>query len=145
VKDEYCIIIGRFSLRQLRVALVARRFRLFGERRNQCDEPNRSGSLRNFISWKYSIVYIFYLLFSILFYILGDVIVASQIHQVALAEWKGAIGVIFFSDPQIVAQKGRNETYPNSIWMPDMGVQYGTVMLSNGDPLTLYYPSIGMI
>ena len=60
-----------------------------------------------------------------------------------LAERKGAAGVILFSDPQDFAQK-KNETYPNGIWMPDMAVQSGTVMVGNGDPLTIYYPAIGI-
>ena len=61
---------------------------------------------------------------------------------VDLAERKGAIGVLLYSDPKDFAQKGRNDIYPDSWWMPGMAVQSGTVYLGNGDPLTPYYPAI---
>lgn len=60
-----------------------------------------------------------------------------------LAERKGAVGVILFSDPKDFAQEGRGDIYPESWWMPGMAVQSGTVYLNNGDPLTPFYPSIG--
>ncbi|XP_057377944.1 N-acetylated-alpha-linked acidic dipeptidase 2-like [Daphnia carinata] len=59
-----------------------------------------------------------------------------------LAEKKGAAGVLLYSDPKEFAKKGRNETYPDSWWMPGMAVQSGTIMLGNGDPLTPFYPAI---
>ncbi|XP_045033938.1 LOW QUALITY PROTEIN: glutamate carboxypeptidase 2 homolog [Daphnia magna] len=49
---------------------------------------------------------------------------------------KGASGVLLYSDPKEFAKKGRNETYPDSWWMPVMAVQSGTIMLGNGDPIT---------
>ncbi len=61
-----------------------------------------------------------------------------------LAGRKGAVGVILFSDPQDFAHKGKNETYPNGVWMPDMAVQSGSVMIGRGDPLTIFYPAIGI-
>lgn len=61
----------------------------------------------------------------------------------ALAEQKKAVGVILFSDPKDFAQKGRDQIYPQSWWMPGKAVQSGTVMNKNGDPLTPFYPSIG--
>ena len=60
-----------------------------------------------------------------------------------LAERKGAVGVLLYSDPRDFAQKGRNDIYPDSWWMPGMAVQSGTVYLDNGDPLTRFYPAIG--
>lgn len=60
-----------------------------------------------------------------------------------LAERKGAVGVILYSDPKDFAQDGRNRTYPDSWWMPGMAVQSGTVYLGGGDPLTPFYPSLG--
>lgn len=59
-----------------------------------------------------------------------------------LAQKKGAKGVLLYSDPKDFAQKGRNEVYPDSWWMPGMAVQSGTVYLGNGDPLTPFYPAI---
>ena len=64
--------------------------------------------------------------------------------QVALAETKGAIGAVLYSDPKDFAQKGRNDVYNNSIWMPGKAAQLGTVYLGNGDPLTPNYPAIGI-
>ena len=60
-----------------------------------------------------------------------------------LAEEKGAIGVLLYSDPKDFAKKGRNDIYPDSWWMPGMATQSGTVYLDNGDPLTRFYPAIG--
>jgi len=64
--------------------------------------------------------------------------------KVQVAERYGASGVILFSDPQDKAQKGRNFTFPDSWWLPDMGVEMGTVYTGEGDPLTPGYPSIGI-
>ena len=63
--------------------------------------------------------------------------------QVDVAQSKGAIGVLLYSDPQQFAQEGRNRAYPDTWWMPDLAVQSGTVYLNNGDPLTPFYPSVG--
>ena len=60
-----------------------------------------------------------------------------------LAQRKGAVGVLLYSDPKDFAQQGRNQKYPDSWWMPGMAVQSGTVYLDNGDPLTPFYPAIG--
>lgn len=60
-----------------------------------------------------------------------------------VAQKKGAVGVLLYSDPQEFAQEGRNRAYPGTWWMPGMAVQSGTVYLNNGDPLTPFYPSIG--
>lgn len=67
----------------------------------------------------------------------------GSVKQVDLAEKKGAKGVLLYSDPVDFAQDGRNQVYPDSWWMPGMAVQSGTIMLGNGDPLTLFYPAIG--
>lgn len=50
--------------------------------------------------------------------------------------------MLLYSDPKEFAKKGRNETYPDSWWMPGMAVQSGTIMLGNGDPITPFYPAI---
>lgn len=60
-----------------------------------------------------------------------------------LAEKRGAIGVILFSDPQDKTSQNRNFTYPDSLWMPGTGAEYGYVgRLRGGDLLTPYYPAI---
>jgi len=64
--------------------------------------------------------------------------------KVQLAENLGAIGVILFSDPQDKAAEGRDFSYPDSWWMPGMGVELGTVYNGNGDPLTPFYPALGI-
>lgn len=63
--------------------------------------------------------------------------------QVDLAQKKGATGVILYSDPADVAQRGTNSTYPGNWWMPGMAVQLGSLYKGHGDPLTPFYPSIG--
>ena len=64
--------------------------------------------------------------------------------KVQVAENLGAIGVILFSDPQDKAAEGRDFSYPDSWWMPGMGVELGTVYNGNGDPLTPFYPALGI-
>ena len=63
--------------------------------------------------------------------------------KVQIAERLGAIGVILFTDPKEKAVQGRNFTFPDSWWMPGMGVEMGTAYNGQGDPLTPFYPSIG--
>lgn len=64
--------------------------------------------------------------------------------KVQVAERLGAIGVILFSDPQDKAAEGRDFSYPDSWWMPGMGVELGTAYNGNGDPLTPFYPALGI-
>lgn len=33
--------------------------------------------------------------------------------------------------------------YPKTVYMPGSGVQAGTVLLTDGDPLTPFYPAVG--
>lgn len=62
-----------------------------------------------------------------------------------LAERRGAIGVILFSDRQEKTSQNRNFTYPDSMWMPSTGAEYGHVgHLRGGDLLTPFYPAIGI-
>lgn len=58
------------------------------------------------------------------------------------AKW-GAIGVILFTDPKDKAKEGRNFTFPDSWWLPGMGVESGSLYVVDGDPLTPAYPAIG--
>lgn len=53
--------------------------------------------------------------------------------------------MILFSDPKDKAQEGRNFTYPDSWWLPGMGVESGSLYVVDGDPLTPSYPAIGSI
>ncbi|XP_042894430.1 putative N-acetylated-alpha-linked acidic dipeptidase isoform X2 [Penaeus japonicus] len=58
------------------------------------------------------------------------------------AEKRGAAGVILYTDPQQYAPLGEDAVYPNTVYMPASGVQAGTVLLADGDPLTPFYPSV---
>ncbi|XP_046656100.1 N-acetylated-alpha-linked acidic dipeptidase 2-like [Daphnia pulicaria] len=63
--------------------------------------------------------------------------------KVDLAERYGAIGVILFSDRLEKTSQNRNNTYPDSWWMPGTGAEYGHVgRLRGGDLLTPFYPAI---
>ncbi len=55
----------------------------------------------------------------------------------------GALGMILYTDPANYASG--DSTYPKSWWMPPDGVQRGTVMDGEGDPLTPGYPSTGEV
>ncbi|KIH65346.1 hypothetical protein ANCDUO_04331, partial [Ancylostoma duodenale] len=63
--------------------------------------------------------------------------------KVYKAQQNGAIGAILFSDPDDIARDGTDEAhvYPNTLWMPNEGVQRGSIMHGDGDPLTPLYPS----
>lgn len=66
-----------------------------------------------------------------------------QLTQAWAAEKRGAAGVILYTDPQQYAPLGEDAVYPNTVYMPASGVQAGTVLLADGDPLTPFYPSVG--
>ncbi len=59
------------------------------------------------------------------------------------AEDNGAIGLIIYSDPYDFTDGNIENTYPHSVYLPKTGVQRGTLLLSDGDPMTPYYPSLG--
>ncbi|KAL3881663.1 hypothetical protein ACJMK2_028073 [Sinanodonta woodiana] len=60
--------------------------------------------------------------------------------KVLNAQRFNAIGVILYTDPANYDIYGTSNTYPNSWWMPDTGVQRGTVG-ADGDYLTPFYPA----
>ncbi|KAL3881667.1 hypothetical protein ACJMK2_028077 [Sinanodonta woodiana] len=60
--------------------------------------------------------------------------------KVLNAQRFNASGVILYSDPADVNINGTSDTYPHSWWMPDTGVQRGTVG-GDGDYLTPFYPA----
>ncbi|KAL4238328.1 hypothetical protein ACF0H5_003039 [Mactra antiquata] len=62
--------------------------------------------------------------------------------KVRLAQRRGAIGVILFSDPQDVTSGDIKQVYPKDWWLPPSGAQRGTVYIGDGDPLTPGYPAI---
>uniref|UniRef100_A0A914CA24 PA domain-containing protein n=1 Tax=Acrobeloides nanus TaxID=290746 RepID=A0A914CA24_9BILA len=63
--------------------------------------------------------------------------------KVRFAQQYGAIGAILYSDPAEVARDGisQSKIYPSTDWMPEHGVQLGTLMHGYGDPLSPIYPS----
>lgn len=63
--------------------------------------------------------------------------------KVHLAELRGAIGVILFSDPEDVTDGDITNVYPHDWWLPPSGTQRGAVYIGAGDPLTADYPAIG--
>lgn len=65
--------------------------------------------------------------------------------QVRLAEARGAIGVILFSDPSDVTDGNPDQVYPHDWYLPPSGTQRGSVFIGDGDPLTADYPAISMI
>ena len=64
---------------------------------------------------------------------------------VDLAQLNGAIGVVIYSDPYDYTDGNTANTYPNSVYLPESGVQRGTIQMGDGDPQTPFYPSIGLI
>ncbi|VDK52351.1 unnamed protein product [Cylicostephanus goldi] len=70
----------------------------------------------------------------------GEGFRGDKVHK---AQKNGAAGAIIFSDPDDIARDGTDQShvYPNTIWMPNEGVQRGSIMHGDGDPLTPLYPS----
>ncbi|XP_064116822.1 LOW QUALITY PROTEIN: N-acetylated-alpha-linked acidic dipeptidase 2-like [Macrobrachium nipponense] len=58
-----------------------------------------------------------------------------------IAEARGAVGVVLFSDPIDYSPEGSSFVYPNSYFMPPSAAPFGTVKLVDGDPLTPFYPA----
>jgi hypothetical protein len=58
------------------------------------------------------------------------------------AEKYGVGGLLLYDDPDRSAPNGA-VTYPNGIFLPDEGIQWGSLYDVPGDPLTPLYPSIG--
>lgn len=56
----------------------------------------------------------------------------------------GAIGAIYYMDPQEYAKEGVDKVYPEYNWMPSTGVQRGNIKSTpiRGDPQTPGYPSV---
>lgn len=63
-------------------------------------------------------------------------------NKVRLAEERGAIGVILYSDPDDITSGVVDKVYPNDWWLPPSGAQRGSIYLGVGDPMTPGYPAI---
>ncbi|PIK40106.1 hypothetical protein BSL78_23044, partial [Apostichopus japonicus] len=53
----------------------------------------------------------------------------------------GAVGLILYTEPNFLAQVYGFPTYPDGIYLPDTGIQRGSIALENGDPQTPGYPA----
>ncbi|KAE8607278.1 hypothetical protein XENTR_v10011110 [Xenopus tropicalis] len=55
----------------------------------------------------------------------------------------GVVGIIVYTDPKDIndGQAQQSQTYPNSWYMPQSGVERGAYSEDFGDPLTPYYPA----
>ncbi|MBN3300977.1 FOLH1 carboxypeptidase, partial [Amia calva] len=62
--------------------------------------------------------------------------------KVKIASDYGCVGVILYSDPADYTVDGGGRVYPEDWWLPGSGVQRGTLLMVEGDPLTPFYPSI---
>ena len=58
-------------------------------------------------------------------------------NKITFAEAFGAKGVLLYDDPIRAAPIGfEDQVYPNGPWLPEYGVQRGSVFVQNGEPLT---------
>ena len=56
----------------------------------------------------------------------------------------GFVGIILYMDPGDYYKDKSVGPYPDSLWLPASGVQRGTTLNGDGDPLTPNYPSTGL-
>lgn len=75
----------------------------------------------------------------------GKIVIARYGHgfrgdKCALAEHRGAIGCLIYSDPSDDGYL-KGPVYPEGPWRPDDGVQRGSVWSGSGDPTTPGWPS----
>ena len=61
------------------------------------------------------------------------------------AEKYGVAGILLYDDPERSAPFGNASTFPNGMFLPEDGMQWGSIYDVAGDPLTPLYPSIGML
>ncbi|XP_030070036.1 glutamate carboxypeptidase 2 isoform X2 [Microcaecilia unicolor] len=62
--------------------------------------------------------------------------------KVKNGEKYGCAGMIIYSDPADYVVGSTDRVFPDDWWLPGTGAQRGTVLSTNGDPLTPFYPSI---
>ena len=66
--------------------------------------------------------------------------------EVIIAQKYGVQAVILYDDPKRSAPSfAVNERYPFGEFLPENGTQRGTLFTGNGDPLTPFYPSTGIL
>ena len=75
----------------------------------------------------------------------GFIELTCFIWQVAIATTYGVIGMVLYSDPADYAVDGIDTVYPNAWWLPNTGIQRGTLFIPLGDPATRAYPATGML
>ena len=63
--------------------------------------------------------------------------------QARLAEMFGCAGLIMYSDPEQIAPRDGAPVYPDGPSLPKGGVQRGSLLSQEGDPLTPGIPAIG--
>ena len=66
-----------------------------------------------------------------------------QSSQAILAETHGCSGLVIFSDPVDYAPSNGPPIFPNGPMLPPTGIQRGSLMILDEDPLTPGLPSIG--
>jgi N-acetylated-alpha-linked acidic dipeptidase len=65
-------------------------------------------------------------------------------NKVEFAQNYNASGVLIYDDPKRGAPKvALNRVYPSGEFLPNDGVQRGSIIVRDGDPLTPNYPSTG--
>ncbi len=66
-------------------------------------------------------------------------------NKVEFAQHYNASGVLIYDDPKRVApQVALNHIYPSGEFLPNDGVQRGSIIVRDGDPSTPHYPANGM-
>ena len=61
------------------------------------------------------------------------------------AQKYGAKAILIYSDPHEYAPVRDEDLYPHGWWLPQTGVQHGSILIGTGDPLTPRYPAKGKI
>ena len=61
------------------------------------------------------------------------------------AQKYGAKAILIYSDPYDYAPVRDEDLYPHGWWLPQTGVQRGSILIGTGDPLTPRYPAKGKI
>ena len=61
------------------------------------------------------------------------------------AQKYGAKAILIYSDPYDYAPVRDEDLYPHGWWLPQTGVQRGSILIGTGDPLTPRYPAKGKL
>ncbi|XP_074628297.1 putative N-acetylated-alpha-linked acidic dipeptidase isoform X1 [Acropora palmata] len=76
----------------------------------------------------------------------GKIVIARYGHvfrgdKVTNAQKYGAKAILIYSDPYDYAPVRDEDLYPHGWWLPQTGVQRGSILIGTGDPLTPRYPA----